>query len=87
MELRDRIARLEKDARSPMVSIPLQDGGVARFPQSELAEAFILESRRLRGEEIEPHPLTLAAANSSEAKWRESFFSEMHAAGVEDLSE
>lgn len=43
-----------------------------------------------RYEDLPVHPLTLAAANSSEAEWRDSGFAEMHVVGdepIEDLSE
>lgn len=59
MALRDWIMRLEKDARGALISFPQQGGGAARFPKSELREAFLTEARRLRGEDVEPHPLTL----------------------------
>ncbi len=86
--LRWLLRKLERDNEGLLVSIPQQDGSVRRFPQSAMQEAFINECRRLGGEDLAVHPLTLAAANSSEAEWRDSGFAEMHVEGeLEDLSE
>ncbi len=90
MELKDKLKRLERAAEGEMVSIPQQDGSVKRFSQSAMQEAFVNECRRLGGEDLPVHPLILAAANSSEAEWRDSGFAEMHVEGddpPEDLSE
>ena len=71
-----------------LVSIPQLDGSVLKFPQSALEEGFINECRRLQGEDLPIHPLTVAAANSSDPEWSRSAFAEMHTDGpVEDLSE
>ena len=86
--LRWLLRRLERDNEGLLVSIPQQDGTTARFPQSAMREAFINECRRLRGEDLPVHPLTLAAANSSEPEWYRSAFAEMHAQEeITDLSE
>ena len=78
MSLRGWIRKLERSSKGELVSIPQEDGSIACFHPDDLAEAFLANQRRLRGEDHVPlHPLTVAATNSSEAKWRESFFSEM----------
>ena len=88
MGLRDALRRLRRESKSELVEIPQQDGTVKRFPQSAMREAFINECRRLRGEDLPVHPLTLAAANSSEPEWYRSAFAEMHAEEeITDLSE
>jgi len=90
MSLRAWLKRLERSSSEEFVSIPQKDGSAAHFPPDELKEAFLVNQRRLQGEDVPPHPLTVAAANSSEAKWRDSFFSEMTivvGAEIEDLSE
>ncbi len=89
MGLRDKLKRLERAAEGEMVTIPQEDGSVKKFPPSDLELAFINECRRLRGENLEVHPLTTAARHSSEAKWRDSALAEMHVVGeeIEDLSE
>ncbi len=88
MALRDRLKRLQRLSEGEMVVIPQADGSIKRFPASDLEAAFINECRRLRGENLEVHPLTLAAANSSSAEWNRSAFAEMHIEGeIEDLSE
>ena len=91
MGLRGWVKRLERDARGEMIEIPQEDGTVERFPQSELAPAFLTAFDRNvgRDDSAEPlHPLCVAARNSSDPAWRDSFY----AAGgevepVEDLSE
>ncbi len=89
MGLREQLRRLRREARDELIEIPQPDGTVKRFPSSDLEAAFLNECRRLKGEEFAPHPLTLAAASSSDPEWRDSGFAELHVAGeeVEDLSE
>lgn len=90
MGLRDNLKRLERAARGEMVEIPQVDGSVKRFPQSAMQEAYVNEYRRLCGEDLVPHELTLAAANSSSAEWSRSAFADMHVEGdgpPVDLSE
>ena len=90
MGLRDRLKRLERLSEGEMVVVPQQDGSTKRFPASDLEVAFINECKRLRGEDLEPHPLTLAAAKSSSAEWNRSAFAELHTVDDEpvvDLSE
>lgn len=76
MSLRDRLRRLEKAAEGDVITIPLRDGGVARFPAAAGMEAFSNMMERLgAGEDAPPeHPLIEAARNSSEPKWSKSFF-------------
>ncbi len=53
-----------------------------------LEEAFVSIADRMRGQEASEHPLTVAARNSSEPKWSESFFAGPAVLGPgEDLSE
>ncbi len=73
--LRRRVRNLEKAIRGDMVSIPLEGGGVAEFPASELLPAFVNSLERGRGEAVEPHPLCIACDNSSDPLWRNSAYS------------
>jgi hypothetical protein len=87
--MRGRLRRLERVAKAFHVSIPQRDGPPAEFPRSAAREAFLANVRRLRGEAVREHPLSTAAANSSDATWRESFVAGGFevAAPVRDLSE
>jgi hypothetical protein len=91
--MRGRIKRLERASTSNYISIPQQDGSVAKFPQSAYKEAFGNAMARLGAGEGAPprHPLLEAARNSSDPRWRESFFSDIDYEGstapIEDLSE
>jgi hypothetical protein len=90
--VRGWIKRLERDSREEMIEIPQRDGTVARFPVSEAAEAFVNAADRLgAGEDAPPeHPLSVAARNSSEPGWSESFYAgggEGWTDPIEDLSE
>ena len=99
MGLRDRIRRLEHSASGPLVTIPQQDGTVEMFSERDLTEAFMSNVRRLKsgersgaGEATErqaEHPLVVAAANSSDPKWRDSFYGRLKVepGETEDLSE
>jgi hypothetical protein len=93
MGLRDKLRRLERASREELIAIPQQDGTVARFPKSAYKEAFLNAINRLgAGEEAPPrHPLLVAAANSSDPRWRTSFFSDIDFDGaveqIEDLSD
>ena len=101
MGLRDRIRRLEHSASGPLVTIPRAkpDGTVERFSERDLTEAFMSNVRRLKsgersgaGEATErqaEHPLVVAAANSSDPKWRDSFYGRLKVepGETEDLSE
>ena len=72
-----------------MVSIEQPDGPPARFPESELGQAFATACARQCGKNIEPHPLGLAAARSPDRTWSESFYADDggEVSPVEDLSE
>ena len=91
--MRGRLRRLERASKEELISIPQQDGTVARFPRSAYKEAFLNAlDRRGAGEDAPPrHPLLEAAANSSDPTWRNSFFAGVDYDGsietVEDLSE
>ncbi len=75
MGLRRRVKRLEKETEGGTVSIPQRDGTVKRFPQSALQDSFLVNMQRLRGENVPPHPLGLAAAQSPDLEWSRSMFS------------
>ncbi len=77
--LRHYLKSLERRTRGKQISIPQKGGGVARFPESALAESFVINMQRLRGEPVEPHPLTLAIRN---AKYHEPWHA-LHADGFE----
>ena len=93
MGLRGKLRRLERLAEEDMVSIPQPDGPPAKFPRHALGEAFSNAMERLgAGEDATPrHPLLKAAANSTDPRWAESFFGDIHCPGtptpVGDLSE
>ena len=75
MALKDRLRRLERDAGGGTVSIPQRDGTVARFPEAALQDAFLVNMQRLRGENVGPHPLGVAAAQSSDPGWSRCIYS------------
>ncbi len=75
MGLRRRVKRLEKETGGGMVFVPQKDGTVKRFPQSALQESFVTNMNRLRGEQVPPHPLGVAAAASPDPEWRQSAYS------------
>ena len=75
MALRDRLARLEKAKGSGMVFIPQPDGTVKRFPEADLLESFVTNMKRLRGQDVPPHPLGVAAAGSPDPEWSRSMYS------------
>jgi hypothetical protein len=52
-----------------MVSIPGEGGTVRRFPESDLQDSFLVNMKRLRGENVPPHPLGVAAAASPDREW------------------
>ena len=64
--LRGRMRRLERQS-GVLVHIPQPDGPPARFPQSALADAFLTTTRRLCGEDVAAHPLSVVAARSQDA--------------------
>jgi hypothetical protein len=76
MGIRAKIKRLERLAEGEMITVPQQDGTVAKFPQSALQDAMAnLFDCLGAGEDAPPeHPLIEAARNSSDPKWTSSFF-------------
>jgi hypothetical protein len=76
-----------------MITIPQQDGTVAKFPQWAAGEAMANCFDRLgAGEDAPPeHPLIEAARNSSDPKWTGSLFAvndpDDWTKAIEDLSE
>ena len=73
-----------------MVFVPQPDGTVKRFPQSGLQASFVRNMQRLRGEDVPPHPLGVAAAESPDPEWSRSLYSAAWTdivAPAEDLSE
>ena len=90
MTLRGRLRRLEREAEGEMVLVPQKDGTAKRFPQRALQESFVTNMKRLRGEDVPPHPLGVAAAESPDHEWSRSLYSAAWVeivAPVEDLSE
>jgi hypothetical protein len=80
--LKGSLKRLERLAEGNVVSIPQRAGPPARFPECALADAYVNAVRRECGEDVEEHPLSTAARNSSDPKWRDSLV-----AGVEEVPE
>jgi hypothetical protein len=91
MGLRDKLKRLERLSEGEVITIPQQDGSVARFPQSAAREAYSNVMTRLgAGDDAPPeHPLIEAARNSSDPWWCGSVYAvdEDITAPIEDLSE
>jgi len=91
--VRDRVQRLQRLLEAEFISIPQRDGSIKRFPPCAFEEAFLCAMARIgAGEDAPPrHPLLEAARNSSDPRWRESYFSDIDYEGatepVEDLSE
>ena len=87
--MKDTLKRLERLAEGNVVSIPQRDGTVRRFPESDLADAYVNAFRRTCGEPLDEHPLSAAARTSSSAEWRDSILvgPEEVPEHVEDLSE
>ena len=71
------------------VAISQPGGPPARFPESQLADAFLNAYHRTLGEDLTEHPLSAAARNSTDAKWRDSVVAgvEVVPPPPEDLSE
>ncbi len=88
MSIRGRLRRLEELSDGPVVVIPQPDGPPARFPEGALKEAFLTNMRRVRGEEVPEHPLSVAAARSGDSKWVGAFMAGVEVSEeVPDLSE
>ena len=90
--MRSKLRRLEKLAEEEMIIIPLEDGSVAKFPPEAAQEAFMRSLARLKGDlTLDEHPLSTAAARSSDRHWRGCFVAGTHKVTTgevpEDLSE
>ena len=90
--MRSKLRRLEKLAEEEMIVIPQLDGPPKKFPPEAAEEAFMRSLRRLKGNlDLPEHPLSTAAANSSDAAWRATFTAGTHTVTTgevpEDLSE
>ncbi len=87
----NRLRRLERSAEGHYIIIPQLEGPPAKFPESAAQEAFLASLARLKGEELPIHPLSVAAENSSDSHWRNSFVAGTHSVVggeiPEDLSE
>jgi hypothetical protein len=80
--LRDKLKRLERASRSEMIEVRQHDGTTARFPHSAAADALLALTRG------DDHPLAIAARNSPDPEWTNSFYSaEPMDPDAEDLSE
>ena len=82
MGVRDRLRRAERAAEGETVAIPRPDGTMARFPKSAPQESFLVNMRRLRGGDVPPHPLGVAAAESPDPEWSGSFYAASWAEAV-----
>ncbi len=90
MGLRARVQRLRRAyEKENAIYIPQEDGSVARFYKSDLADAFLTAHERAIGRDVPDHPLCKAARSSSDPKWRGSVYTEGATVGEEvpDLSE
>ena len=57
-----------------MIAVPRPDGTRVLFPKGAAQESFLVNLRRLKGEDVEPHPLGVAAARSPDPEWSKSFY-------------
>ncbi len=81
--IRRWLKTLEREARGEEIGVPQMDGSEDRFPRSVLAEAFLHELGRVKGEHDEPpHPLTVAMTRSSDPNLRSSAFAAL--SGVDE---
>jgi hypothetical protein len=91
--LRDKLKRLEREARGEMIEIPQKDGPSARFPASTLKDAYLNLMERLgAGEDAPPeHPLVVAVRNTSDPEWQQSVYMcedpDEHTKPIPNLSE
>lgn len=87
--LRHYLKNLERQTRGEEIRIPQQDGSTARFPTSALEEAFLRNMDRLRGEDVPPHPLSIAIQNAaSREQWHDTFYDYTEVSeDLDDLSE
>ena len=85
---RHYLKNLERQTRDKEIRILQKDGTVARFSQEDLKDAFLVNVDRLRGEDVEPHPLSLAIQNAAHEGWHDSFYDYVDVTeDLEDLSE
>ncbi len=78
--MNNRLRRLERRAEGHYIIIPQREGPPARFPESAAQEAFLASLARLKGNlDVPEHPLSTAAATSSDSRWRASFVAGTHA--------
>jgi hypothetical protein len=92
MSLRNRLRAIERRSRADVVEIPQHDGTVERFAKRALKDAFLRHCARMgAGPDAPPeHPLCVAAKNSPDPEWRDSFFvtdGDKWTEPIEDLSE
>jgi hypothetical protein len=93
MGLKDQLERLKRAARGEEIRIPQRGGGVARFPESALDDAYLnLQARLGAGEDAPPeHPLLVAVRNSTDREWQNSVYMvedpDEHTRPIEDVSE
>ena len=89
MGLRDALRRLRRQSEGAVVTIEQPDGPPAKFPESQLGDAFVTTTRRNCGENIPPHPLSLAAGRSPDPEWANSLYADDGAepTPVRELSE
>jgi hypothetical protein len=77
--MKNRLRKLEQSAEAHYIIIPQLEGPPAKFPESAAQEAFLVSLARLKGNlDIEEHPLSSAAAISSDSHWRNSFVAGTH---------
>lgn len=74
MSILDRLKRLERESKGEMVAVAQPDGAPARFPKRAMQKSFVVNMQRLRGEDVDPHPLGVAAARSPDPEWHKSFY-------------
>jgi hypothetical protein len=77
--VKNRVRRLERKAEGHYIIIPQIEGPPAKFPASAAQEAFLASLARLKGNlDVPEHPLSTAAATSSDSRWRQSFVAGTH---------
>ena len=76
--MKNRLRRLERGVKAQYIIIPQPEGPPARSPESAAQEAFLASLARLKGEDAPEHPLSTAAATSSDSRWRGSFVAGTH---------
>lgn len=90
MSIRDRLRRLERLSEGEVIFVEQPDGPPLKFPKIAMQESFMVNMRRLRGEDVPPHPLGVAAEHSPNPEWRKSLYAAEWVDVVrppEDLSE